>query len=469
MILKYKRLKPRDLYYTLMSALVLILCIVNPFSGYKIYSLLLVLTYFYIFILTLRYKNFSLYQIFLITYFVFLTSRPFLDLVGLFDVRTLDFFYTTYMDDALASKTIRVVTCFLVGTSYAWILSDRSFEEPYFVKSSSEKQALNKVLEILFYIYVVIFALKLLYTIRLVRSMSYLAIFDGSIENIKYPVIFSGAGTIIEILYLLLVYYNRDKKSFIKYSILYMGVGIIKMFTGQRTTTFLFFLFIIYMYSKYYSEIKIYSKKVILLALSAPFVIEIIAQIRIGQFSIENLFKNNLLFLLLKNMGVSINVIAYLIQYQGTFTNKVPFLIGYFFDFFQSEPAGQTLVDIEKGNYLGDHLSYRISQTAFLSGRGTGTSIVAESYDFCQGNLFLMVLIAFIITFFVLKICNKGYKNIYAFVLAYFTAMDFIYSPRWSVFKSLQKVAIAIFVCFVVARFASRKGDIQVLEGGVKL
>lgn len=458
------RLRVTEIIYILFSMMAMVLCIIGPFQSYKAYSVIAILLFIYLFVLTLHYNSFSLYQIFLITYFVFLLARPFLDLMGAYDFRQMDYFRYETMPDYVAVETIKVLVCFLCGTSYAWLLIDKSplnTAEAKLETSNITKQKLNQFLKVMFYIYALIFFLKLVYTIINLRSLGYAALFNGGIDSIHYPMIFTGAGTIVELLYILIIYYNRDKKTFVRFTFLYIAIGIVKAFTGQRTTAFLVILFSIYIYSTFYSEIKIYNKKIVVIALLAPFAIEAFAQIRNSMFSFENLLANNILILMLKNMGISVNVVAYYVMYKGSFTNKVPFFLGYIIDAFQKEPAGQTLDDITYGNYLGDHLTYKISDQAFFSGRGTGTSIVAEGYDLVNGNILLVVLFGFIITLVILKLCKGSYSSIYKFVVAYFAAMDFIYSPRWSVLKSIQTCLIGLVVCFIINRFSYKMSSSQ--------
>ena len=446
------------LVYTGISSVILLICIfdIAPFFRFYVYALFAV--YFMIFLLTLRYRSFSLYQVFLISYFVFLLSRVFLDAIGLFDVRTLDLYASDIMSDRVVSETLRVLTEFLIGTSYAWLLTadNEKTAEKHF--ATHAQSMWNDVFKGLFYLYTGIFLLKLFYTVRIIRYAGYASIFNGTLTDASYPIIFKGAGTITEILYLIVIFFNRDKNSFIRFSALYIFIGVFRIFTGQRSITFLMILFVLYLYSTYYTEINLFSKRVIALGISAPFVIEAIAQYRIGiPISFSSIMQNNVLFLMLKNMGVSINVVANMVRYKGKFSNRVPFLIGYFSDLTRQQTGGQTLDDILTGNYLGDHLTYWLSPDAFFAGRGTGTSIVAEVYELFSGNGFCIALGGFVVCYLVLCICLRAYKSLPWFALTYYLSVDFIYSPRWSILKRIPAVMLSIAVCLIVLMVNKRR------------
>ena len=440
-----------ELLYLGFSLGALCVCIINPINNYLFYLYLSILVYVYIFALTVRYRNFSLYQIFLISYFAFLEARIFLNAFGSFDVRTLDAFGNNIMSNEVASETLRTIIVFLIGTSYAWLLLPKNEENRYYEKTLQINGMINSVLKALYYIYFIIFLLKMYFIINLVRTRGYLSVFNGTLSDYDLPIIFWGSGTIIELLFLILIYYNRDELSFRRYSILFLIIGVIRLFTGQRGITFLIFFFVLYLYSTYYKEVKIISWKILILIFLVPIVVELFAQYRAGfSISAESLIENNLFFLLLKNMGISITVIANVIQFRGSFSNKVPFLLGYFVDAFNPMIGQHTRYNIQYGNYLGDYLTYKLSPTAYLTGRSTGTSLVAEVYDFCEGNQVCIFLIAFIITIIILSICQKSYLSEGYFVLSYFLARDFIYSPRWSIFKSIKPILIAFVVTFVI-------------------
>ena len=446
-----------EIIYFFISIFVSMFCFINLNITYKVYEVLLFFVYIYLFIITLRYRNFSIYQVFLGTYFIFLMSRPFLDMLGLYQLEKFDMFEEIKLNNYVLCDVLRILIVFLIGTSYAWLISKKDVAMYYFKRSKEKNSTLNKMLKILFYIYFGIFILKLIYIIRFVAANGYLALFTGEMFAEQLPFIFTGSGTITEVLYALILFYNRDKKTFIHFSIFYLVISGFRIFTGQRAMSILMFLFVLYMYSTYYEEIKMISIKVVGIILAIPIVVEAIAQFRIGSgISVEKLLTDNIFYLLLTNMGASIHVISGTILCKDVMANEYPFLFSYFIDFFTRTP-GQSISRIAEGNYLGDHLTYALSSIAFLTGRGTGTSIVAEVYDLCNGNTFFILILSLLITLIVLNICNQAYKSVFRFLISYFVAVDFIFSPRWSIFKSISSIIFAFIIASIIDFFERKK------------
>lgn len=434
--------------YFLISLIGLILLpILDSIIAWKI---IILVEFFWLFILTTKKRNFSLYQVFLLTYFLFLLSRIFLDVCGLYDFKTLALMQNSYMTDEIALGTIKVLSAFLVGTSYAWMIVDNSSSDNFFERPIA-KLSFNNFLRVLYYIFIALSVMKMVYFLNVVRKNGYLALFNGTIGNIGYPVIFTGAISIAEALFVVLMFYNRDKKSFLQYSGLLLLVGLTKMMTGQRAYGLVLLLYIICMYSTYYKEVHFYNRKILLIGLIVPIAIVALNHIRFQvSVSLRDLFEENVYVRMMISQGSSIEVVSGVNQYSDSFTNKVPFMIGYFVDLFKREPAGQTMLDITQGNYLGDHLSYAINPTMFLAGRGTGTSLVAETFDLVRGNYLLIFGVACILTLLVLKISQRAYKSVYNFAFSYYLMTDFIFSPRDSIFKSIKSIVIVLVFCAIV-------------------
>lgn len=448
--MKVKISETIDVIYILFSFMVLILAITGIVSSHRVMMHLLIIVFFFLFYLTTKRRNFSIFQIFLISYFVFLLSRIFLDCLGLFDMRYMNHFQRVYMQNSDALKTVNLLTVFLIGMSYAWLLYGNS-DEGRLLKDNIKTLKINNLVKALFYIYLFLFLGKLYFILRAVKTYGYLAIFNGTVSSISTPAIFYGAATITETLYIILLYYNRDEQSFKLYSGLMLLTGIVKTFTGQRGYGLVLMMFILYMYSTYYREIKITNWKIIALGVLLPIVIQYIYNLRYGMDTgLRKMLYNNVYVQVLESIGGPLEAVANTIIHNDEFTNKVPFLLGYFIDFFEHEPSGQVIEDITNGNYLGDHLTYTINSRAFFAGHGMGTSIVAESYSTLGKSLIFVFLFSFLLCLVIHYIAKKSYKNIYLFALSYFLLTDFIFSPRGSVFSSLRAVAFAFFVCFII-------------------
>lgn len=454
-----------------------LLFIFSPFiNSIEIWKYLLMGTFFWVFLLTLKRRNFSIYQVFLVTYFVFLLSRVFLDILGLYDFRVLTLMEVSYMPDEVALETLKVLTIFLIGSSYAWLIGSYRWNEVTlsFFEKVVKPLPINKMLRLLYFIFIALSFMKMIFYVYVSWKYGYIALFDGTLHNIGYPVIFTGSVTIAEVLFTIMLYYNRDKGSFKLYAGLLLLVGLTKVLTGQRGYGLTFLLYVICMWSTYYKEIRIFNLKILLIALLLPFLIVGIGRVRWAgsngaNMIIDNLLKNNVYITMLYSQGVSIDVISGVIQYQEKFINKVPFMIGYFVDFLKPEPLGQTMKDITDGNYLGDHLPYTLNADKYFSGRGTGTSIVAETYDLASGWHLVFLVFSMLLTLFVLYLASRTFKSVYYFGFSYYFLTRFIYSPRNTLFKNLGELCFMLFFYTVVLQLSKRIGRIKIFTVDKKL
>ena len=409
--------------------------------------------YLFIICLTFLERNFSLYQIFLVTFFLFLVSRVFLHCIGAFDAHRLTLYESAYMNNDLLNSTIKTITVFLIGTSYAWLISiNIKKDKNYFLHvPHTLNNRIISFVQKLFYIYIIIWSCKQIYLIYIMYAHGYVARSNGVLSSIDMPFIFTGAGTIAEILAVILFFYRRDLISFKHNALLFMFAVALGTLTGRRAPILIYTLFFIYIYSTYYKEIYIFNKKIILLATIVPWGIELIAKFRYHHpISLVDMLINNVYYTVLVTQGSIFNVVANTIKYNDVFQNAVPFFLGYFVDLFAVEPPGQVIEDIQLGNYLGDHLTYLINAKLFFMGRGTGTSIVAEAYNLCNGNFILIFFFACVITLIVLYICKRGYSSIINFCLMFYIAPRFIFSPRGALFSNLKFLYIALVLIFIL-------------------
>lgn len=438
--------KQIETLYILLSIIILICTYFNLITNYNENMYILVFTFAYICLMTLFYKNISIYQIFLLGYFLFLLGRIVLDVFGAdVDMRILRLYQRGYMSSGLANETIKVLLVFLIGTSYAWLMLNKKKRNIGF-DSHFTKPSFNKVIEKLFYIFIILFIIKMGFVFREVLKHGYVSIFTGE-AFAKTPFILSGAAKISEALFIVLMFFNRDKKSFKKYCGLILLAGFVKLFSGQRAYAFITLLYVLFLWSTYYKEIRFSNIKLICATILAPIIIQQIANFR---WHSHYQYSDNIYVRVIRSQSVSMEVVADVILLKDKFTNKIPFFLGYISDLFQKEPKGQVIEDIKTGNYLGEHLTYTLNQRAFFAGRGTGTSIVAEGYELVNGNLLLLSIFGFVVAYLGIYLANNMYKNIYIYALAYCYLTNFIFSPRDSILKGIPEFCFYVLVCFMV-------------------
>ena len=217
------------------------------------------------------------------------------------------------------------------------------------------------------------------------------------------------------------------------------------MFDGQRGQFFVSLLLLLWIYSTYYKRIHI--GKVVVIGIFSLIIISFIQWFRGDGYTP--------FYSVLYGQGISLLVITGTIRYMDAFTNKYSFILGYFIDYFSklfnsNLKIGQNMERILHGNYLGDHLTYSISPATYLNGNGTGTSIIAEMYEFTSGNLFALFLVSFIFMMLILFLSHYLYKNISCIIVIYFILYRFIYSPRDSVFKCIDMIVLSLPVMLLL-------------------
>lgn len=461
--------------YILYTMAFILFAFCGGFISYKVEMYFVMITYFWLFALVYvkEGKTMSLYLVFLVTYFIFLLARVFLNCIGAYDLTELNLYQNSHMSNEVAMETLSVITIFLIGTSYAWIIIRNKYKNRHTFSAVNRysddiklpKTRLNDLLKAAYFVFIILHGAKNIYRLGYVAIYGYKLLFNGGMNAIGYPAILTGAATISELLFVVLMYYNRDKRSFRLYGGSMLVVYMLGFLTGQRGPAIIFLIYLIFLWSTYYEPIRVWNKKLIAVVIILPIFIQGMFKMRNNiEFSWDAYFGDNLYFSMLGDTGAIINVVAYCVMYGAQFTNKVPFLLGYFVDFFKAEPAGQVIEDITEGNYLGDHLMYHLDSTRYFFGNGTGTSIVAETYCTAFLSLLLTLMLAFLITYFVLKVEKNMYHSLPLFGIAYYLLRNFIYSPRDSIFKDLRSMVFVFLGCLVISLLSKRVSSKQVVH-----
>lgn len=413
-------------------------------------------------LLSLLGEFFSLYQLFLFTGFFFVYSRVFLDVIGFRPLYVFNFWgpETGYLTELNAKIVVITLIVFLLSTSLAemiYLIYDKQSEikRNYYFHKHVHLKVLN-LLQSVYYLLILLSIVKGIIIIQQVAVNGYTWLFDGGIQSYAFP-IFLRVQTLTVAVFSLLLYYKRDKKSVLQNSILLMIFLGVRMFSGQRGVTILYFLLLLWIYSTYYKKIKFLHAGI--LCVIVWVIIQFISAYRAGRTSI-----NLQIFSVLYSFSVSIMVLGGVIQFESSFTNQFPFVIGYFVDYLTKifNPLmrlGQNMERLVYGNYLGDHLAYILSPQRYLAGNGTGTSIIAELYEFVSGNQLLFFVCGFLFMLIILFAANRLYKNIFTFTIMFHVLYYFIFSPRDSIFKAINVIVLGLLVAVVVQLFEQKQSN----------
>lgn len=426
---------------------ILLLIIFFFFSFFNLdvtfYKKFLILIFIEVFIISFKKGFLNVYQIFLITLFFFNVGRVFIDIFLKINMNLC----TLYLNGVLSEKTVfillKMYILFLIVSSIAFLSMSNTK-----IKIEHSKFKNHKYIKYIFYILLFLSFLKIVKIIQFVYLHGYLSLFNGEISSLNF---LRGITIICEAMFIVLIYNSNSKKEFLYYTFnMLVFIYIPKILTGQRGPTILFILFMIYFYNtKYKIENK---RKIFFLGLIfIPIMQSIVLYRDYKQISFFNLFDIETFLGVLYQQSVSILIPAYVVEFKEEliYNHKYPYLLSYFVDIFKDTGNGQNIKKIINGNYLGDQLTYFISPNLYLSGGGTGTSIIAELLDLSKLNYILFSIYSFIyirISLFVEKIKEK---NILIFTISYFYLQSFIYSPRDSIGKIVSNILYHIvFVLF---------------------
>lgn len=423
----------------------------------EIYEILLIIVFLYACVVSMLDKFFNIFQIFLGTYFIFNISRIFMSALSIDDYRELDLFYSGYLSTYEATELLKFHTFFIIAILFAWFINLILFKENSKPTIKKSLLRIKPLVEIGLIIYYILFLVKTIITIKLIRQYGYLYIFTGGISNHKYPYILSGVENITRFLFIVYVYLSRENiNKFLGSG--YLLILLIGMLTGQRGPGLVTLILITWLYSKRFKKIKI--RHVFLISIFGIFMTRFIA---IFRYNTNEAIIDNILFKFLHSQGISLHVLSYLIRYKDSLVhNGKVYFFHYFKILFSPNQGGQTIERLSNSLYLGDQLTYFLSPNIYLAGRGTGTSLIAEFYDLANANLVLFTLISFIFMLFSLWLSKKFEKNIFLFIVGFNYFFRFIYAPRDSIGKSLNFIKndfILLMLLIVIAKVLYRKKE----------
>lgn len=393
----------------------------------------------------------NLYILFLLTTGLFLYSRIFLDIFGMYEW----YGATKWSDFYFPMHTRYRILSFLIGTllftHLGALLGKRylAYDRIEFPHSPF----LDKLSTVLFLAAAPGTFAKYLIELKIILSRGYLAVYDGSFDNISYPVWTTGSGTLMETAYCLFLASRPSKRKFFLISSVFFVLKIADVLKGGRSKLFLPVIFVAWYYYSFLKNTSSVSwKKALLFGLGGIFIAQVLVQVRMGNsFVMDNM--GDLVTLFFAQQGVSLLVLGYMVYYEPLFVNPgAPYILYplVLWDSFH----GQTIDYVQHTLSLGHKLSYFLSPEAYLSGEGVGSSHVAEFWDLGWGGaIVLSVLLGYGIRYFE-KIVRKSRMVMY---LSFIIVPTIVFMPRASFFPSLKQVLIALLFYWIVMTWWNRR------------
>lgn len=393
---------------------------------------------------------FNLYVIFLFTLGLFLYSRIFLDILGLYEW----YWATKWSDFYFPAHTQYRILSFLIYTlffTHLGVLLGRCYLS-YRQIQFSYSPFLDKCSTVLFFMAVPGTFTKYLIELKFILSKGYLAVYDGTLNNLTYPLWTTGAGTLMESAYCLFLASKPTKKKFFMISTIFFMLKIVDVMKGGRAKLFLPVIFLSwYYYSFFKNTTSVSFKKVLLFGLGGILIAQILVQFRMGNdVVIDNM--GNLLTFFFAQQGVSLLVLGYIIYYEPFFVNQgAPYILYplVFWDSFH----GQTVDYAQSTISLGHKLTYFLSSEAYLNGEGVGSSHIAEFWDLGWiGAMLMCLMLGYGIRYFE-KIVRESRVVMY---LAFIIVPTIVYMPRASFFPSLKEVLVSLLIYCTIATIGVR-------------
>lgn len=275
---------------------------------------------------------------------------------------------------------------------------------------------------------------------KAVLEHGYLAVYDGTIANLKYPIWTTGAISIFEFSYCLFLASKPSKKKFFIISSIFFALRIADVLKGGRSKLFLPIIFLLWYYYSFYSEQqKQKIGKLLLISIVCIILSQVLLEFRRGD--VDTGYDSDLFMMFFSQQGVSLLVFAYMIFYKSTFVNTgLPYIL--YPLSLTSTFEGQSMEFVEQTNSLGHRLTYFLAPDAYLGGEGVGSSFLGEFWDLgLIGFLLMSFLAGYIIRYFEKSVRNTRVIMFLAFILV----PNIVYMPRASFFPSLINILIFLF------------------------
>ena len=156
-------------------------------------------------------------------------------------------------------------------------------------------------------------------------------------------------------------------------------------------------------------------------------------------------------------------VFANYIDYKFKILNDTPlyFLSGilqplarYIFDT-GSFLTGRNEIMVAASFSLDHKLMFALEPTAYETGRGFGSNLIAEFWAF--GGFFGVAILGFLYIWFVHKVEKISFSNRLVFIFQFYMIQEFIWSPRGTALPNIVFVFISCFLFVIISQISCGK------------
>lgn len=380
----------------------------------------------------MRHAWSDVYFLFLFTFTLFLLSRVFLDLFGLFDLQVGTFLASglifSYAETAELLIYLSLFLCFFQIGSICF--SCQKINTKVTIKKSYPYEKLGLIL---FFLglpgnYITV---STIYEYSLAHS--YLDLYTATKASFGIPWYATGSATICLIGYMFFVASIPSKRKFIFISSIYFIIWLFTLLAGSRGAPIVYLLYCTWYYYTFISTAKLRKRNMFIMAGGGVLLLQFIALSRekadVVAISLSKVFAQ-----FFSDQGTSLLILQVMIKYKNELlSTELPYVI--------TSSIRPILNYIPE---LGSELGGKMNEILFAyPGASLGSSFIAELYD--------LGIIGFVVMSFVVGVFIEWYPRVCTYNrVALFMSMIFIrnmiWMPRGSFFPNLTEILFPLVV-----------------------
>ena len=392
-----------------------------------------------------------LFTIFLGLFFLFLLGLPFFDLIKAIDITKVNLFKYTVLSNEIFINVYTFSTIFIAVTFLGVLFG-------YVNDNNLKKNSTIKYSSILYSAGIIIFLLalpgiltKYYLQFQVIFQQGYLSIYNGSLQQINYPLICTGSGTLLVIGYSIFISSKPNKKQYLIITAIFLLTQLINGLKGQRSVIMFPLVFCVWYYFKFYIG-HISKKKIIIMVLCVAVAGQSIQFLRYNSdFSTKNnSFAEKYISSFFVQQGVSFFILPYMLHYDLK-NDRYPYLLAPLD--IRSYGKPQNIDRLKRFNYLSDHLMHRMLPKDFEKGFGLGSSILGVFYDL---PIIIAIILWFLLGFFIAKFEAYVFISRLLMLSSYYIVFAVTSSTRYEPLQLFYDLVL-VWITYLVIELIQKK------------
>ena len=283
-----------------------------------------------------------------------------------------------------------------------------------------------------------------------------MAYFAEGIDALGLPMYVRICSSLFYVAYLFVISSSPNVKKFIIWTILYISTEIPSLMLGNRMAIGQVFVFIFWYVSQYYRK-RINVKKVILIGAAFTVLLFYVGMKRMDVNPFDMSFITAARDFATMQSS-SFTLLCLYIMYASQISAPYPFFLDTLIGSVIYSTGGQSEIIIAKRAGLGHHLVYAVDPNVYLNGSNTGTSFIAELYQF---GFIGAILGALFFAWFITTINQKIFRSRLILFFIHLLFGVIIISPRGGMFLPVYDIikclVFGLFLIFIYNLFSKNK------------